>query len=154
MTTSCSNARCHRKTDSGLYIDQGGSDPLPAAKVGSKSLAYLILPGSDFRGDWTRCDTGRAHISMPTGSIPDADISAFRTSNGGPLYWEINIFCYKFKRLFNSLCRDGADAQYYYVILKMLPVTELMNIPDATFVNTVKNRVLRNTPGALRLPSY
>ena len=25
MTTSCSNAWCHRKSDSGLYIDQGGS---------------------------------------------------------------------------------------------------------------------------------
>ena len=25
MTTSCSNARCHKKSDSGLYIDQGGS---------------------------------------------------------------------------------------------------------------------------------
>ena len=29
-----------------------------SAKVGSISLAYLIRPGSDFRGDRIRCDTG------------------------------------------------------------------------------------------------
>ena len=31
---------------------------IESAKVGSKSLAYLIRPGSDFRGDRIRCDTG------------------------------------------------------------------------------------------------
>ena len=31
---------------------------IESAKVGSISLAYLIRPGSDFRGDWIRCDTG------------------------------------------------------------------------------------------------
>ena len=31
---------------------------IESAKVGSKSLANLIRPGSDFRGDRIRCDTG------------------------------------------------------------------------------------------------
>ena len=31
---------------------------IESAKVGSISLAYLIRPGSDFRGDLIRCDTG------------------------------------------------------------------------------------------------
>ena len=35
---------------------------IESAKVGSKSLAYLIRPGSDFWGDQIRCDTGCAFI--------------------------------------------------------------------------------------------
>ena len=31
---------------------------IESAKVGSKSLPYLIRPGSDFWGDRIRCDTG------------------------------------------------------------------------------------------------
>ena len=31
---------------------------IESAVVGSKPLAYLIRPGSDFRGDRIRCDTG------------------------------------------------------------------------------------------------
>ena len=31
---------------------------IESAEVGSKPLAYLIRPGSDFRGDRIRCDTG------------------------------------------------------------------------------------------------
>ena len=33
---------------------------IESAEVGSKPLAYLIRPGSDFRGDRIRCDTGGA----------------------------------------------------------------------------------------------
>ena len=36
---------------------------IKSAKVGSKSLAYLIRPGLEFRGDWIRCDTGVSGMS-------------------------------------------------------------------------------------------
>ena len=31
---------------------------IESAEVGSKPLAYLIRPGSDYQGDRIRCDTG------------------------------------------------------------------------------------------------
>ena len=42
------------------YTDPGAPliPRIESAEVGSKPLAYLIRPGSDFRGDRIRCDTG------------------------------------------------------------------------------------------------
>ena len=44
------------------------------------------------------------------------------------------------ERLFNSLCRMALTRNIILnLILKMLPVTELMNIPDATFVKSTQS---------------
>ena len=52
---------------------------IESAEVGSKPLAYLIRPGSDFRGDRIRCDTGvqlgRAQRSFYIGF--NVDFAAF-----------------------------------------------------------------------------
>jgi len=45
-----------------VHSERNTMEPLipwiESAKVGSKLLAYLIRPGSDFRGDRIRCDSG------------------------------------------------------------------------------------------------